>query len=103
MATGTDDVAVEDRPDPDRRGAMVLPSHDEPLVRELSTLIGGRTGRFARIGESRWFITPLRVLIALTPATVAALASIRVPGRSKRSVSRIAIGTPASRHGARLT
>ena len=30
---------------------------------------------------------------------VAALASIRVPGSSGRSVSRIASGTPASRHG----
>ena len=43
--------------------------------------------------------TPLRRLIAFTPGTVAALRSIRVPCRSGRSVSRIAIGTPASRQG----
>ena len=43
--------------------------------------------------------TPSRRLIALTPGTVAALESIRVPGKSGRSVSKIAIGTPASRHG----
>ena len=38
-------------------------------------------------------------LIALTPGTVATPPSMRVPGRSGRSVSRIAIGTPAPRHG----
>lgn len=54
-----------------RRDAIVLPSHDEPLVRELSTIVGGPTGRFARIGEKRWFFTPLRVLIALTVLTCA--------------------------------
>ncbi len=43
--------------------------------------------------------TPLRRLIAFTPGTVAALRSMVVPGRSGRSVSRIAIGTPESRHG----
>ena len=43
---------------------------------------------------------PSRRLIALTPGTVAALASMRVPGRSGRSVSRMLIGTFASRHGA---
>ena len=42
---------------------------------------------------------PLRRLIALTPGTVAACASIRVPGASGRSVSRMRIGTPASRQG----
>ncbi|MNS98272.1 hypothetical protein D3C72_1326360 [compost metagenome] len=42
---------------------------------------------------------PLRRLIALTPGTGAALPSMLVPGSSGRSVSRIAIGTPASRHG----
>ena len=50
----------------DQRDQLVLPSHDEPLARELSTIIGGPIGRFARVGEKRWFITPLRVLIALT-------------------------------------
>jgi hypothetical protein len=42
---------------------------------------------------------PSRRLIALTPGTVATPPSMRVPGRSGRPVSRIAIGTPASRHG----
>ncbi len=42
---------------------------------------------------------PLRRLIALTPGTVRALPSMLVPGSSGRSVSRIAIGTPLSRHG----
>ena len=36
---------------------------------------------------------------AVRGGTVAALASMRVPPRSSRSVSRIAIGTRASRHG----
>ena len=42
---------------------------------------------------------PLRRLIALTPGTGSALPSMLVPGMCGRSVSRIAIGTPASRHG----
>ncbi len=42
---------------------------------------------------------PLRRLIAFTPGTGAALPSMLVPGSSGRSVSRMAIGTPASRHG----
>ena len=67
MAT---EVTAEHRREPSR-DEIVLPSHDEPLVRELSTLIGGRPGRFARIGENRWFLTPLRVLIALTVLTCA--------------------------------
>ena len=43
---------------------------------------------------------PLRRLIALTPGTVTAQASMRVPGSSGRPVSRITSGTLASRHGA---
>jgi uncharacterized membrane protein len=46
--------------------AVTLPSHEEPFVRGVSTLIGGRVGRHARIGGRRWLWTPLRVLIALT-------------------------------------
>ena len=42
---------------------------------------------------------PLRRLIALTPGTGAASPSMRVPGNSGRVVSRIAIGTPLTRHG----
>ena len=42
---------------------------------------------------------PLRRLMAFTPGTVRALPSMVVPGRSGRSVSRIAMGTPASRQG----
>ena len=42
---------------------------------------------------------PSRRLIAFTPGTVAALASMRVPGASGRMVSRMRIGTPASRQG----
>lgn len=42
----------------------VLPSHEDPLVRGVSTAIGGPVGRHARIGERR-FWTALRVLALL--------------------------------------
>ena len=42
---------------------FVLPSSDDPLVRESTEAIGGPPGRWARIGRSWW--TPIRVLIVL--------------------------------------
>ena len=42
---------------------------------------------------------PLRRLIAFTPGTAATLPSMRVPGIRGRPVSRMRIGTPASRQG----
>ena len=43
--------------------------------------------------------TPSRRLIALTPGTLPAPPSMRVPGSSGLRVSRMAMGTPARRHG----
>jgi uncharacterized membrane protein len=45
---------------------LVLPSHEEPFVRGVSTLIGGPVGRYGRVGEKRWFWTVMRVLVVLT-------------------------------------
>lgn len=41
----------------------VLPAREDPFVAEVSTLVGGPPGRFARTGASWW--TPVRVLVAL--------------------------------------
>lgn len=51
---------------PDRRSAPSrdLPSRTDPLVAELSRVIGGPVGRHALIGRS-WFFTPMRVLMLL--------------------------------------
>jgi uncharacterized membrane protein len=41
---------------------LIPPSREDPVVRSLSTVIGGPPGPRARLGESRWW-TPIRVLI----------------------------------------
>ena len=46
-----------------RREPIVLPSTDDPVVRESTEVLGGPPGRWARIGGSWW--TPIRVLIVL--------------------------------------
>ncbi len=46
----------------------VLPSHEDPVVRATSTLIGGPVGAHARLGGRRWW-TVWRVLVALTVIT----------------------------------
>ncbi len=46
------------RPEP-----IVLPSADDPVVRESTEVLGGPPGRWAKIGRSWW--TPIRVLILL--------------------------------------
>jgi len=46
-----------------RREPIVLPSTDDPVVRESTEVLGGPPGRWARIGRSWW--TPIRVLIVL--------------------------------------
>jgi uncharacterized membrane protein len=48
---------------------VVLPSHDDPLVRELSGGIGGPVGAYARLQQRRGWWTALRVIIALTVIT----------------------------------
>jgi uncharacterized membrane protein len=45
-------------------GEVVAPTHDDPLVRVGSEVVGGPLGRRAVVGRSWW--TPLRVLLALT-------------------------------------
>ncbi len=45
-----------------------VPSHEDPLVRATSTLIGGPLGAHARLGGRRWW-TVWRVLVALTVLT----------------------------------
>jgi uncharacterized membrane protein len=44
---------------------VVLPSHDDALVRGLSDGIGGPVGRYAGVGSRRSWWTPLRVVVAL--------------------------------------
>jgi uncharacterized membrane protein len=46
-----------------RPNPIVLPSSEDPVVRESAEVVGGPTGRWARIGRSWW--TPIRVLIVL--------------------------------------
>ena len=41
---------------------LVLPSHEDPVVGNLSTVIGGPPGPRARLGDPRWWL-PIRVLI----------------------------------------
>ncbi len=48
--------------------ALVLPSHDDPVVAGAVEAVGGPPGRHARLGERRLW-TPTRVLIALTLLT----------------------------------
>ncbi|HUR51124.1 MAG TPA: glycosyltransferase 87 family protein [Mycobacteriales bacterium] len=48
--------------------APVLPSADDPVVAGAVEAIGGPPGRYARLGERR-FWTPVRVLLALTLLT----------------------------------
>ena len=43
---------------------LVLPSHDDPVVRGASTSIGGPVGRRAWLGTSWW--SPIRVMLLLT-------------------------------------
>lgn len=45
--------------------APVLPSHADPFIRATSAIIGGPTGRHARLHERRFWL-PVRVLVALT-------------------------------------
>ncbi|MDQ6649404.1 MAG: glycosyltransferase 87 family protein [Actinomycetota bacterium] len=48
--------------------ALVPPSLDDPVVRGLSTMVGGPVGRHARLGgNGRW--TPVRILVLLTVLT----------------------------------
>jgi len=49
----------------------VLPSHEDPVARGASQLVGGPVGRHARVGRWHWAWTPLRVLVALTIMTCA--------------------------------
>ncbi|MGI8529351.1 MAG: glycosyltransferase family 87 protein [Geodermatophilaceae bacterium] len=56
--------AVEDRPN------RVFPTWDDPVARTASTMVGGPIGRHAYTGRN-WFWTPLRVLLAMTLATLA--------------------------------
>ena len=60
-------IGAPDGPDPDL-DTPVLPSHEDPLVRATSTLVGGPVGRHARLGGRRWW-TVWRVLVALTVLT----------------------------------
>ncbi|MGH3356948.1 MAG: glycosyltransferase family 87 protein [Nocardioidaceae bacterium] len=53
--------------DADRRSAVVAPSHEDPVVRALSPVIGGPRGAYA--GGSWW--TPVRVLLVLVTLTFA--------------------------------
>ena len=53
---------MSDRRPPGRDGTLVLPSHGDPIVREVSTAFGGPVGRRARLGDRRWW-TPIRVLV----------------------------------------
>lgn len=46
----------------------VLPSHDDPVVRAGSEILGGPVGRHAIVGENRWW-TPVRVLLVLVFVT----------------------------------
>lgn len=50
----------------DRRTAddRDLPSHTDPMIAQLSTVIGGPLGRHAVVGRQR-FLTPLRVMLLL--------------------------------------
>jgi uncharacterized membrane protein len=55
-------TATRDEP---RDADVVLPSHDDPVVRAGSELIGGPVGRHAEVrGPSGWW-TPLRVMLAM--------------------------------------
>ncbi len=48
----------------------VFPTWDDPVARTASTMVGGPIGRHADTGRN-WFWTPLRVLLAMTLATLA--------------------------------
>jgi Glycosyltransferase family 87 len=50
------------------RSGLVLPSADDPVVGGAVEAIGGRPGRYARLGDPR-FGTPVRWLVALTLLT----------------------------------
>jgi uncharacterized membrane protein len=56
----------------------VFPTWDDPVARTASTVIGGPIGRHADTGHN-WFWTPLRVLLALTLATLALAWSKQAP------------------------
>ena len=59
------DTAGIPRPRQRRRSAitgLVLPTHDDPVPRGASRIVGGPVGRHARIGGRGWW-TPLRVLL----------------------------------------
>jgi len=47
----------------------VRPSHDDPVVRGASTVIGGPVGSHARSTRVRWFLMPLALMMLATSVT----------------------------------
>ena len=70
-------------------------STEAVVAAQMRKTIQARSGGVASISN----LMPRRELMALTPGRVAAEESMTVPGMSGRSVSRIQIGTRASRQG----
>jgi len=66
-ATGDDRPSAAAVEEPRGR---VFPTWDDPVARTASTAVGGPLGRHAYTGHN-WFWTPLRVLLAMTLATLA--------------------------------
>jgi uncharacterized membrane protein len=61
----SDETRAETGPRDETRMAFVTPTHDDPMVRAGSELIGGPVGRHADLGRPSGWWTPLRVLLAM--------------------------------------